>query len=443
MLYELVSGRPPFIGDDPVAIIGQHLNTPPVAPSWHNPDCPPGLEALILRLLEKDPAKRPASAAEVRVALETLTPNPSPTRVEGDTVVLPSPSNGRGAGGEGASNPLYRSTFVGREQELKQLQAAFDAAVSGQGALTMVVGEPGIGKTALCEQLATYVAVRGGRTLVGHCYEEGSLSLPYLAFVEALRTYVLARDADGLKSDLGSGGPEVARIVSEVRERAQVEPAPAGGDPEEDRWRLLQAVTGFLRNASTVQPLLLVLEDLHWADRGTLDLLLHVARNLQTADSSGRGARLLVVGTYRDVEVDRAHPLSATLAELRHIGSLPRVVLRGLTIDEVHRMYSAIRGQDVAWAQAEIVHRQTEGNPLFVQEVLRYLVEEGYVVREGGRYVLAEGTEPGTGIPDGLRDVVGKRLNRLSEKTNQVLSVAAVMGREFRLDVLQRVVGLD
>src|SRR5207244_3468924 len=258
-------------------------------------------------------------------------------------------------------DPLYRSTFVGREQELKQLQAAFDAAVSGQGALTLVVGEPGIGKTALCEQLATYVAVRGGRTLVGHCYEEGSLSLPYLAFVEAL----------------------------------------------------------------------------HWADRGTLDLLLHVARNLQTPDAAGRGARLLVVGTYRDVEVDRAHPLSATLAELRRTGSLPRVLLRGLTVDEVHRMYSAIRGQEVAWAQAEIVHRQTEGNPLFVQEVLRYLVEEGYVIREGGRYGRAEGTEPGTGIPEGLRDVVGKRLNRLSEKTNQVLSVAAVMGREFRLDVLQ------
>ena len=105
-------------------------------------------------------------------------------------------------------------------------------------------------------------------------------------------------------------------------------------------------------------------------------------------------------------------------------------------------MYNAIRGQDVTRAQAEMVHRQTEGNPLFVQEVLRYLVEEGYVVREGGRYVLAAGMEPGTGIPEGLRDVVGKRLNRLSEKTNQVLSIAAVMGREFRLDVLQKVAAL-
>src|SRR5207248_9649549 len=107
-----------------------------------------------------------------------------------------------------AANPLYRSAFVGREAELKQLKSAFDAAISGQGGLVMVVGEPGIGKTALCEQLATYVALRGGRTLVGHSYEEGSLSLPYLAFVEAMRSYVLAREPESLRSDLGTGAAD-------------------------------------------------------------------------------------------------------------------------------------------------------------------------------------------------------------------------------------------
>src|SRR5439155_5300930 len=266
-----------------------------------------------------------------------------------------------------AANPIYRRAFVGREPDLRQLEAAFDRAVSGQGSLLMVVGEPGIGKTALCEQLATYVAIRGGHALVGHCYEEGSLSLPYLAFIEALRSYVMAREPAELAKELGSGAADVARIISEVRDRVPVELRPPG-DPEDDRWRLLQAVTGFLRNASAVQPMLLVLEDLHWADRGSLDLLLHFARNFE-------GSRLLVVGTYRDVEVDRTHPLSATLAELRRVGELPRVLLRGLTPDEVHRMLNTISGQDVRWALAEAVHRQTEGNPLFVQEVLRYLVE--------------------------------------------------------------------
>ena len=107
----------------------------------------------------------------------------------------------------------------------------------------MVVGEPGIGKTSLCEQLTTYAALRGGRTLVGHCYEEGSLSLPYLPFVEAMRTYVLAREPDGLRHDLGTGAAEVARIVSEIRDRVPVELRPPG-DAEDDRWRLLQAEIG-------------------------------------------------------------------------------------------------------------------------------------------------------------------------------------------------------
>src|SRR5205814_852563 len=112
--------------------------------------------------------------------------------------------------------------------------------LSGQGSLTMVVGEPGIGKTALCEQLATYATVRGGRVLVGHCYEEGSLSLPYLAFVEALRGYVLARPAEALREELGAGAPEVVRIVPEVRDKVAVELRPSG-DAQDDRWRLLQA----------------------------------------------------------------------------------------------------------------------------------------------------------------------------------------------------------
>src|SRR5262249_33680947 len=135
MLYEMVCGRPPFIGDESVAIIGQHLNTPPVAPTWHRPDCPPGLEAIILRLLEKDPGKRPASAAEVAEALVSV----------GDDLSSRGPGRGAGAAatttppGDETINrplqgdPLYRSTFVGREAELRQLQTAFDAALSGNG----------------------------------------------------------------------------------------------------------------------------------------------------------------------------------------------------------------------------------------------------------------------------------------------------------------------
>jgi len=428
MLYEMVCGRPPFVGDDSVAIIGQHLNTPPVSPSWHRPDCPPALESLILRLLEKDPGKRPESATAVRQALESISLSP------GDEVgagLKPAPTDGARA----TDNPLYRRTFVGRESELSLLKSAFDGALSGQGGLVMVVGEPGIGKTALCEQLATYATLRGGKTLVGHCYEEGSLSLPYLAFVEAMRSYVLAREPDALRSELGTGAADVARIVSEVRDKINVE-LRASSDPEDDRWRLYQSISGFLKNASTVQPLLIVLEDLHWADRGTLDLLVHLARNFS-------GARLLIIGTYRDVEVDRSHPLSSSLAELRRGNTFGRVLLRGLTPDEVQRMLNAITGQELRWALAEAVHRQTEGNPLFIQEVVRYLVEEGFIQREGDRWVgrwRSTGEQPPEmRIPEGLRDVIGKRLSRLSPECNRLLSIAAVVGRDFALETLHAV----
>jgi hypothetical protein len=423
MLYEMVTGRPPFVGDTSVAIITQHIDSsPPVSPTWHRKDIPPGLEALIMQLLEKDPEKRPASAADVLKALDTIDLGEvgrAPTE-EAPTV---------------DRDPLYRRTFVGRDTELKLLQSAFDGAASGQGALMMVVGEPGIGKTAICEQLSTYATVRGGKYLVGHCYEEGSLSLPYLAFVEAMRSYVLDRSTRDLRKELGTGAADIARIVSEVREKLNVKPKEEG-DPQEERYRLMQAVTGFLTNAARVQPLLIILEDLHDADKGTLEMLTHVSRNLG-------GARLLIVGTYRDVEVDRTHALSASLAELRRVASFDRVLLRGLDIDEVQRMMNAISGQEVTWGLAETVHRQTEGNPLFVQEVLRYLRESGLVTREDGRWQPGDQTALEMSIPEGLRDVIGKRLSLLSEECNRMLSIAAVIGREFRLEALQQVASVS
>jgi tetratricopeptide (TPR) repeat protein len=420
MLYEMVTGRPPFVGDDSIAIIGQHINTPPVSPTWHRADLPPALETLILQLLEKDPDKRPESAAVVLQALEAIEAGKIEKEPSEEAPV---------------ENPLYRRVFVGREPELKQLQSAFDGAISGQGALMMVTGEPGIGKTALCEQLSTYVTLRSGRTLVGHCYEAGSLSLPYLAFVEALRSYVLSRETKDLKEELGSGAADVARIISEIRERLKIKPRPQK-DPEEERYRLLQGVSEFLTNAANVQPMLVVLEDLHDADKGTLEMLTHVSRNLT-------GARLLMVGTYRDVEVDRSHPLSAALAELRRVSTYGRVQLRGLNADEVRRMMESITRQSVPWGLAEAVHRQTEGNPLFVQEVVRYLAEERLITRKEGQWRPTKDTPLEMSIPEGLRDVIGKRLSLLTPECNHLLSVASVIGREFALETLKAVAGTN
>jgi predicted ATPase len=250
-----------------------------------------------------------------------------------------------------------------------------------------------------------------------------------------LDAYALSVEPTQLHADLGVNAPQLSRIVPRIREQLGVQLVP-GNDPEEDRWQLFQAVTTVLRNIATRQPLVLVLEDLHEADRSTLDLLVHIAR--QSGD-----ARLLVLGTYRDVEVDRTHPLSATLADLRRLPHFSRIGLRGLSPAEVHRFYCQLRGRDVPLSRAETVHRQTEGNPLFVQEVLRYLVEVGLVIRRDGGYVPTDVSLIEAEVPEGLRDIVGKRLSRLSERSNDVLHIASVIGQDFRLDVLQRVASLS
>jgi hypothetical protein len=187
-----------------------------------------------------------------------------------------------------------------------------------------------------------------------------------------------------------------------------------------------------LRTVAAKQPLLVVLEDLHDADRGTLDLLLHVARNL-------RGMRGLVVDTYRDVEVDRAHPLSSALTELHRFSNVARVQLHGLSTDEVHRLLADTSQQTIPQPFAELVQRQTEGNPLFVRETLRFVIDAGLVERRDGGLHRVGGQSLAGRIPEGLRDAVGKRLSRLGESTNRVLSVASVIGREFQLDVLRQV----
>jgi DNA-binding CsgD family transcriptional regulator len=324
-----------------------------------------------------------------------------------------------------------RQPFVGRERELRQLESAFGTAAKGDGALILLVGEPGIGKTALCDQLSTFASASGGLPLVGHCYEEGSFRPPYQPFVEVFATYLRGLDTDTAHAELGSNAADLARIGPMLRERLQVSPPPPG-DPEEDRWRLLQAATDLLRGAAAKRPLLVVLEDLHDADRGTLDLLLYLARNLHDA-------RILVVGTYRDVEVDRAHPLSAALTELHRASNVARVQLHGLSTDEVLRLLVETSQQTVPQPFAELVQRRTEGNPLFVRETLRFVLDTGLVERRDGALHRVGDQSLAGRIPEGLRDAVGKRLSRLNESTNRVLSVASVIGREFQLDVLRQV----
>jgi class 3 adenylate cyclase len=422
VLYEMLTGRPPFVGDDSVAVISQHLNTRPVAPSWHNPAVRPELEALVLELLEKTPAARPASAEAVTKRIEAIRNAPALS-----ATAMSAPSPGRRV-------PQF---FVGRSLELDRVQRAVDDALGGHGSLVMLAGEPGIGKTRLAQRAGEYAALRGAQMLMGHCHETEA-GIPYQPFVDALRQYVGARPEEDLRRELGSRGPVVARIVSEVTQRLpEIRPAPPG-DPEGDRQQLFDAVSSFLVNAARASPLVLVLDDLHWADRPTLLLLQHLAGRLA-------GSRLLVIGTYRDVELDRRHPLAESLAVMRRDPGFERVLLRGLSAENVLALIRAMaQGAPLSDQAAELataIHRETEGNPFFVESVLRHLGESGAVYQRDGVWVTDASIDE-LGIPEGVRDAISRRLSRLSNTCNQALADAAVLGRAFGFDVLRQMSGL-
>jgi len=413
MLYEMVTGRPPFLGDDSVAIIGQHINTPPVAPTWHSSECPRALEAVILRLLAKDPAERPASASDVLAALEGVDLTAAVELSEEEAQPLDSLAGG---------------VFVGRQREMGELKACLEDALSGRGRLVTLVGEPGIGKTRTAQELATYAGLRGAQVLWGRCYEEQGMP-PYWPWVQAIRSYVRERDPDQLRSEMGAGAADIAEVVSDVKERLpDLKPPPALDSPEQARFRLFDSITSFLKTASQKQPLVLVLDDLHWADQPSLLLLQFVGRELGNS-------RLLLLGTYRDVELSRQHPLAESLGELTRERLFQRVLLRGLSRQDVERFIEVATGVMPPSGLTEAVHTQTEGNPLFVTEVVRLLVQEGELTADpstgSGR---AEERDSWTvRIPEGVREVIGRRLNRLSQRCNETLTIASVIGREFEL----------
>lgn len=229
---------------------------------------------------------------------------------------------------------------------------------------------------------------------------------------------------------MGPGAVEIAGLVSEVREKIPglSEEAPLG-NLEQTRFRLFDAITNFLKTASQRQPILVILDDLHWADQPTISLLQFIAREL-------RGARLLLLGTYQDVEVSLRHALSQALGELTRERLFQRISLPGLIRGDVENFIEAASGHPPLQELVDMVFRQTEGNPLFVTEVVRSLLQEGALTEEAA----ARGFGWSVRIPQGVREVIGRRLDPLSEGSKQALTVAAVIGREFTLELLGHLV---
>ncbi|HVO26464.1 MAG TPA: AAA family ATPase [Candidatus Margulisiibacteriota bacterium] len=330
------------------------------------------------------------------------------------------------------SNPLDRldsGVFVGRDRELAQLRAAADEAASGHGRVALLAGEPGIGKTRTAEELATYARLRGIRVLWGRCYE-GAGAPAYWPWIQILRSTVEQSAAEDLRTDLDLGASDLAEIVPEIRIKLGAVPSAPRFEPEQARFRLLDSLVAFLRRSSARRPLVLIFDDLHWADEPSLLVLQFATREIA-------GMRLFVLATYRDVELGRQHPLEKTLAELVRAANTGRVVLRGLTEHDAARFVELASGHRPPSDLVAAIYRETEGNPFFIHEVVRLLQSDGRLER------AAEIRSWSHEIPQGIRQVIGRRLNALSESCNRVLGVASVLGRDFDARVLAAVCGLD
>lgn len=318
--------------------------------------------------------------------------------------------------------------FVGRKRELGALAAKLTAAFAGEGGMAMLVGEPGIGKTRTAREFAGMASKRGATVLWGRCYEF-DWSPPYEPWIDAIRAYVRVADPARLRAQVGPAASLLAQLVPELRATRISAPQPALVGADEARLRLYEAVCA-LFEAAAGKPVVLVLDDLDCADRDSLDLLEYVARFL------GR-IPLLIVGTYRSVELDLTHPLAQCLADLNRERLYERLALGSLSGEETARLLEQLWRAPLAPEVAEAIYIETDGNPFFVEEVVRHLQAEG---RDPGSL------DPGSAtweIPETVRQAVGRRLAGLSRETNRLLSVAVAFTGSFDFSLLQALTGME
>jgi DNA-binding CsgD family transcriptional regulator/tetratricopeptide (TPR) repeat protein len=324
--------------------------------------------------------------------------------------------------------------FVGREAELSALRRLWSESHVDGRRVALVGGEAGSGKSRLAWELADRAGGEGAVVLYGGC--DSRLTSPYQPFVEALTHLVDHLDAPALRDAAGARGGELARLLPDLSWRLSGLPPPATGDAASQRHRLHTAVLDLLVAVGRERPLLLVLDDLHWSDAGSLILLEHLTR-------AAGDAPLLVVATYREDELEPAGALATTLAELHRQAGIERIAVGGLAAVDVRALVDELGGGPDSAELAGVLHDLTAGNAFLVGELWRHLAETGAVARdESGGWVLS-GDPERLATPESVRHVVGSRLERLAPDTVEVLELAAVIGRAAGMPVLRRAARCD
>ena len=318
---------------------------------------------------------------------------------------------------------LPASPLVAREAELGKVLSVVDAVAGGSGRLVLLVGEPGIGKTRLAQEVTLALRNRSFVVASGRCYEPQE-AVPFYPFLEVFGTLYVAASSS-VRANVPGRWPYLGHLLPNAGLPA------AGTRPEgqEAQERLFWSVSGFLQAVAEERPVALLLDDLHWADGTSLALLQHLARHT-------RAYRVLLLGTYRDVEVGLRHPLDRALRDLNREHLAERVSIRRLGQEETAALIATTFGEEQVSSEfAELVHRHTEGNPFFTGEVLQALVERGDIYREDGRWERREIGD--IEVPESVRSAIEERLSRLSEGAQGLLYEASVLGQTFRFDDLQ------
>ena len=417
MIYELVTGRLPFTADDPLGVISQHLNAPVVPPSTYNTAIPPALEALILRLMSKEPDERPESAQAVLEALDRIYEEPA----EYDSAILT---------GLSPLDRMVRGRLIGRKTEFNQIKTLWRQISRSQSGeeirenVLYISGDPGIGKTPLIKEVRSLAQVSGAHMVVGEC--DARENAPYSPIIRLLREVQPLPDAlpDLVIADLRDLAPDLD--LRPVPERQPLSPL-------SEQQRLFESLFALFATMTERQPLMVVLEDAQWADASTLLFIRHLARR-----SRATALKLMIILTYRPGEIDDNSTFNNVLLDLSQERLSEIIPLQPFTRDQTRELLSTMFMQEISENFLNAIYRVTEGNLYFIEEVCRALIEEGMLVcGEGGWQFTFTGAE-NLVLPVSVRSALQARIARLPETAQDFLRMAAIIGREFDYEILRR-----
>ena len=422
IFYEMTTGHHPFNGDNLMAIISQQLYAAVVPPSTYNIAISPQLDAIILKLLNKSPAKRFSSTSELIRLLDRLS-----SQVEG-----------HGSGSfptvkTGVLDRIARGRLVGREKEVEELRDLWGKAQAGNSQVALISGEPGIGKTRLVKELEAVAEVSRGIILRGICTSENAA--PYAPIIQILETIFSRTDIPEFPSLILSDLITISPLMQ--TKFPGISPNEALGMLGEQQ-RLWESFSAAIEIIGQDHPILFVIDDIHWADDATLSVLQHLTRRL-------RKIRIVIVLTYREIALDLALPLNELLGDLERESSAVRIKLPRLNQEQTGEMIEAMFGwsanNNISTEFTKSMYKETEGNPFFLEEVVKMLLDEGKIYQENGEWRSADLHV--LSIPQSVRIAIQGRLNRLQPAVQDVLRTAAYIGREFDFETLHNACSCD